>query len=64
MGIGVEGFEGIEGTRAVVGGTGGTDAGTERAGARGSSVCYAIGGRSLSGISAAGWSLASPGGGR
>ena len=67
--MGPEGSEEIEGTRAgglrvVVGGAGLTDAGTEGAGAEGSSVCYAIGGRSLSGISATGWSSASPGGGR
>ena len=65
--MGAEGSEGIEGTAArgtgaVVGGAGGIDAGTERAGAIGSLVCSAIGGRSSSGISAAGWSSAGPGG--
>ena len=69
VGMGAEDFEGIEGTGArgtgaVVGGAGGTDAGTEGAGAGGSSVCSAIGGRSSSGISAARWSSAGPGGGR
>ena len=67
--MGAEGFEGIEGTRArgtrvVVDGTGGTDAGTERARAGGSSVFFATEGRSSSGISAADWSSAGPGGGR
>ena len=59
---GAEGSKGIEGIRAggtgaVVGGAGGTAAGAEEAGARGSSVGSATGGRSVSGISAAGWSL-------
>ena len=61
--MGAEGFEGIEGTRArgtgaVVGGTGGTDAGTERARAGDSSVCSTTGGKSSSGISVADWSSA------
>ena len=60
--MGAEGSKGIEGIRAggtgaVVGGAGGTAAGAEEAGARGSSVGSATGGRSVSGISAAGWSL-------
>ena len=67
--MGAEGSEGIVGTGAggigaVVGGTRGTDAETERVGAEGSSVCSAIGGKSSSGISAASWSSAGPGGGR
>ena len=67
--MGVKGCEGIkgtgaEGTRAVVGGAGGIDAGTEEDGAGGSSLCSAIGGKSSSGISAAGWSSFCPGGER
>ena len=67
--MGAEGFEGIEGTRArgtgaVVGGVGGIDAGTKGAGVGVSSVCSSIGGRSSSGILAAGWSSAGPGGRR
>ena len=49
----------------MVGGAGGTDAKIEGVGFGGSSVCStATGGRSLSGISAAGWFSAGPGGGR
>ena len=67
--MGAEGSEGIEGIRvgvprAVVGGVGGTDGGTDGAGAGGSSVCSAIGDRSPSGLSTAGSSSSSPGGGR
>ena len=65
---GSEGIEGTgaEGTRAVVGGAGGTDkvGGTYGVGARGSSVCSAIGDRSPCGLSAAGSSSVGPGGGR
>ena len=69
MGIGDEGFEGIEGTeaggpRAVVGGAGGTNGGTDGTRAEGSSVYSAIGDRSPCGLSAAGSSSAGPGGGR
>ena len=51
--MGAEGSEriegtGAEGTRAVVGRARGTYAGIEGDGARGSSVCSAIGGRSSS----------------
>ena len=61
--MGAEGSEriegtGVEGIGAVVGGAGGTDG----VGAGGSSVCSAIGDRSPYGLSAAGSSLAGPGG--
>ena len=67
--MGAEGSEGIqgtgaEGTRAVVGGAGGTYAETEGDEAGGSFLCSATGGRSSSGISAAGWSSSGLGGGR
>ena len=57
--MGAEGFEGIEGTeaggtRAVVGGAGGTNVGTEGAGVGGSSMCSATRSRFSSGISTAG----------
>ena len=60
--MGAEGSERIEGTGvggtgAVVGGVGGTTARSEEAGAGGSALGYATGGRFASGISAAGWSL-------
>ena len=63
--MGAEGSERIEGTGvggtgAMVGGVGGTTAGSEEAGAGGSALGYAIGSRFASGISAAGWSLAGP----
>ena len=67
--MGTEGSEWIEGigaggTGVVVDGARGTDGGTDGAGARGSSVCSAIGDRSPSGLSAADSSSARPGGGR
>ena len=48
----------------MVGGSEGTDGGTDGAGAGGSSVCSAIGDRSPSGLSAAGSSSSGLGGGR
>ena len=48
----------------MVGGAGGTNGGTDGAGAGGSLVCSAIGDRSPSGLSAADSSFSGPGGGR
>ena len=63
--MGAECFEGIddigaEGPGVVVGGTEGTDGGTDGAGAGGSLVCSAIGDRSPNGLSALDSSSAGP----